>query len=436
MCIYDCAKNEIGFIIALFFVSLLFNIFSSLTSLSYRKQKLYICINVIFFSLILAILPSLLDINYSYFNIKTTELAFWSTRISQLSVWVLYPLCFVIISFSIFAICYFRMKVTKNFSFFTVKKAIENLPDGLMFFDSNGFIALSNRIMHTLSFELCFKDLQNGIEFKNDLENLEKSDACVIHDEYPAFCLEDGSVWQFSQSSVSIDGQMFTELRADNITELYYLGKSVRDANEKLKQEQTRLVEHMKKINEYISEEESLRVKMLVHDDFGELIAVTVRKYENGVDREQKQELLSLWKNLIDKTNHFFDSKDFEKFSLAKIYYFAKQLNCDLIIHGSLPTNKPIREIIFTALYESLKNAVYHAKVDVLNISITQENNSCEIIIQNKNTNNLLDICEGGGLSALRKKIEKQGGSLTFTCNELITLKILFNTPDKEGPNV
>ena len=427
LCIYECSKNELGLIIALYFATLLCTIFSSLKSFSYKKQKLYIYSNVIFFFVLLIILPSLLEINYAYFNIKGTELSLISTIISQFFVWPLFILCVVIILFSIYSISYFYIKETKNFSFFTVKKAIENLPTGLLFYDSNGSIALSNRIMHTLSLELCSKDLQNGIEFKTDLKNL---------GEYPVFCLEDGSVWQFSQSTVSIEKQLFTELRADNISELYYLGKSISEANEKLKKEQIRLVEHTKKINEYISEEESLRVKMLIHDDFGELIAVTVRNYEKGLKREKKQELLLSWKKLINKFDSLFDSDDVEKFSLAKIYYFAKQLHCELIIEGRLPDNEQKKELIFTALYESLKNAVYHAKVDILKVSVTEECESFIISIQNKNTNNLLNVQEGGGLSALRDKIEKEDGIMTFTCNEYITLKIVLNTTKKEKSNV
>ena len=413
-----------GFIVTLAFITLTLVTICLLLSFAQIKQKKHMILSMIIFLLNGINLAVLMEWNRVCWNKKIENISSIARWVNELPYYLEYVFLLVSVCVSFYQIYVAKNFGKKYFSSTTVREAIENLPTGLAFYDESGFLYLSNRIIHKLSIELTKKDLQNGLELQNDLMLLQSSHHCVVKGDEPAFTLCDNSIWQFSKSLIEIENKSYIELRADDITEIYHLSDDIRVVNESLGEEKNRLAEHMKNIGKYISEEETLRVKMAIHDDFGELIARTVRAYERRAMKAEKEEVITAWSKLGQKMSRLRTLDSAETNNLENIYAVAQKLNCKVELVGTLPEGFPNTQLIIMAIYESLKNAVYHAKVDEITVTIKEEENDIITTIYNEDKTNPIQIIEGGGLTALRQKVEKAGGMMEIICENGVTLRI------------
>ena len=413
-----------GLIITLAFITLTLVTICLLLSFTQIKQKKHLIISMIIFLLNGINLAVLMEWNRVYWNKNFDNISLIARCVNELPYYLEYVFLLASVSVSFYQIYIVKNLGKKYFSATTVREAIENLPTGLAFYDESGFLYLSNRIIHKLSIELTEKDLQNGLELQNDLMLLQSSHHCVIKGEEPAFTLSDNRIWQFSKSFIEIENESYIELRADDITGIYHLSDDIRAVNESLNKEKQRLAEHMKNIGKYISEEETLRVKMAIHDDFGELIARTVRAYERRATKAEKEEVITAWSKLRPQMSRLLTIDCIEPNNLKNILSVAQKLNCKVELVGTLPEEFPNTQLIISAIYESLKNAVYHAEADEIRVTIMEEEKSVIATIYNEDKTNPTHIIEGGGLSALREKVEKSGGKMEIVCENGVTLRI------------
>ncbi len=351
------------------------------------------------------------------FYVDFTPALLWIDSIPSYAQYILFALsvAFATYEFSFMYRCAKRGVIN-------IKGAIENLPTGLAFYNQTGILSLSNRIMHTLSYKLTGKDLQNGLELQNDLKTLQGDVCCVMSGEEPAYLIEDAGVWRFSRSCVKIDSVEYVMLKADDITDAYRLADNIQTANARLLREHEWLCEHMKNIEQLISDEETLRIKMALHNDFGELIALTVR----AICSDEKEEIIKKWEELTHKMTApaIFGKKG--EYSIENIEAFAQKLGCDLEMFGKAPQDPQVHAIFTVAIFETIKNAFYHAKPGKITVTTTHNDDKIIVIINSDNTKKLTDIVEGGGLGAIRKRVESVGGEMTLTCEQSISLKIIF----------
>ena len=425
MNITSISIHQIGIIITLAFISVILLTISLLINIAQPKHKKHLTINIAVFILNCLNLAGLLELNRVIENGTYNKTSYIGSIINNIPYIFQYLFIFASIGFVVFEFYNMWRFEKKELSIFAVKEAIKDLPLGLAFYNENGFLYLSNRIMNTLSLELTEKDLQNGVELINDLKSMQGNKNCLIQGEKLAFELSNGSIWQFASSKIIVEGKEFTELRADDITEIYHLSDDIRETNERLKAEKIRLGNHMKNIEKLISEEETLRVKMLVHDDFGELITKTVRDYERGISKENKEELINDWAKLGKKMKHIITYEQKEEPTLEKALIFAKKLNCKLVIKDELPKEEEYKDLILCAIRECLKNAVYHAYADVVTVKIENFSDKYTILIYNEDKDCPKTITYGGGLSSLDNKTKELGGKMKVICaNGEILIKL------------
>ena len=365
-----------------------------------------------------------LEINLAIYHDSISKLSFISIAVNKIPLYIQYLIFFFIIAFCIIEFRNLKKYSKKIFTPRTICEVIDNLPMGLAFYDANGFLYLSNRIMNEICMSITDKDLQNGIELENDIQVLQTTQKCVIKGAKPSFMLDDKSVWRFFKSQVIIDGIAYTKLQADDMTQVFHLADNIRHTNKMLKIEQLRLQQHMKNINQYISEEETLRVKMMVHDDFGEMIALTVQCFEGNDSCENKANVLKRWGNLSKKMGQLLNFDIVKSYSVEDTITFAEQLGAEIEIIGDIPQKKEYSQLIIRAMHESVKNAVYHAHADKLTVSITTQKDKYIISFFNKDKNIGESITLGGGLSSIKQQVEAVDGKMEVICNNGVELKI------------
>ena len=80
--------------------------------------------------------------------------------------------------------------------------------------------------------------------------------------------------------------------------------------------------------------------------------------------------------------------------------------------------------MIVAAAAEALTNAVRHAGADELSIKLYESENKLEITFTNNGRRPAGEITEGGGLEALRLRLEEAGGSMKISARPYFVLNI------------
>ncbi len=398
--------------------------FSFLANALISKRKWHLIINLILFVLTAIDFTSLMELNHRQFvEFTLTDI---SVIINTIPFYWHIILGIFTLVFSLYQFKSISQANQNQITAFSIKEALENLPSGLAFIAQNGQLCLANRTMHNLCQNLIGTDLQDGGLFLEELSKRKANDNCVIKGDKPAFKLANGQIWQFEISPIIIANQKFSKLQADDISMLYNLNEDIAKANDKLAEKQKKLAAHIANIESYICEEENLKVKMLVHDDFGNLITATNIAFEQNINQQKADELLQLWSSQKAKMSRLLFEEKYNNYSLEQVLYLANQLNCQLDIKGEINSTNPHYQLFMQAINEMLKNSVYHARQCKLVINMEQTAAKTAISIQSINSNNCHQIKEKGGLANIRRQVDKYAGEMNIHCDQYITLTIKF----------
>ena len=287
-----------------------------------------------------------------------------------------------------------------------VKEAFDNLPGGVCFFDKNGFVTLCNYQMHRLAFALTGRDLQSLPELESDLNGIDESSR--IGDNM--FILNDSSVWRFSKESVTTgDGNTYTQLTASDVTELYKRRKELERDNKSLQEYAQRMRRLSADIITLIREEEILNMKMRVHDDIGRSVIATRRLLQQN--RPTKELDLTAWKNAVRLLKHDSET-DRETDALSGLMNAADGIGIKLVSQGNLPPETLASDILIAAVRECMTNAVRHAGANEMYVTFGSDGNTASVTVTNNGAVPKSEITEGGGLSSLRARIEKNAGTM------------------------
>ncbi|MGN1134278.1 MAG: ATP-binding protein [Oscillospiraceae bacterium] len=288
-----------------------------------------------------------------------------------------------------------------------IKEAFDNLPSGACFFDSNGMVTLCNHQMHRLVFALTGRDLQSLPELRDilhggDTESKQRDKDIVV--------LENGSAWRFLQESVTTqDGNTYTQVTATDVTELYHRQKELEKDNKRLEEYAQRMRSLSANILTLIREEEILNMKIRVHDDIGRSVIATRSFLQKNRPTEQLD--LTAWKNAVHLLKHDNEILE-EKDAVSRLMSAADSINIKIVINGEFSQNIHAAELLITAVRECMTNAVRHAGASELYVSLTCDNDMAAAVITNNGEAPSGNITESGGLSSLRNRIEKDGGTM------------------------
>lgn len=100
-------------------------------------------------------------------------------------------------------------------------------------------------------------------------------------------------------------------------------------------------------------------------------------------------------------------------------------LNVDFRMEGELPENKEISYIISLLANEAIINAVRHGNATEVTMKI-YDDNGIRVVIDNNGKSKNNEIKEGGGLSSIRERIEKTGGTLKIITKERISYEAFW----------
>lgn len=316
----------------------------------------------------------------------------------------------------------------------SIKESLDNLPSGICFADQSGLVILSNRQMYRLCYTLMGMDLQHISEL---LDALEKPQAGIqsVGADTNVYRFPEGKVWKFTQSSITdADGNAYTQVLAVDVTALYEKGDELEQENRRLEEVNARARNLYAQLDDIVREEENFAVKTHVHDEMGELLGLTRNMLtQRELPPERLKALGKRWEHIGDTLGAVGkqdgDAFDSDK-TLAELTERIAGIGVALHVRGEFPQKSGAAYLLTAAVRECAINTVRHAKGSEMTVELTKTPHSLIAAITNDGMAPAGEVVEGGGLSALRRRIEGTGGAMQVESTP--RFRLVITLPEKE----
>ncbi len=331
----------------------------------------------------------------------------------------------------------------------TIRQAVNYLPEGIAIGRKDGTVLLAN-----LKMEELYRNMTGGVLSDiRDLTGQIKKNAAG-EDEQQLVSMEDGTVWQFEDEAVTLDGEEYIQIVAGDVTERYLIIKELKDKNAHLIDIRRR----MKAVSELSSDmfiaEEQQKARAALHNQLGQVLLMG-RYFLDHRDSTDP----GLVYTVTTQMNRFLlgeapadipASAD----ALAAAVGMAGSIGVTVHFEGDEPADEKIREVLATAISECAANTVKHADGDSISVCCHHdvatpghpEHTACQpeltsghpersegsspaallITITNNGIPPKHPVAESGGLLSLRKKVEALGGQMTVDSVPAFRLTITF----------
>lgn len=322
----------------------------------------------------------------------------------------------------------------KNISAWSVKETMDDVPCGVCVSDSWGRIVLSNKKMRELSRMLTGAVLQNYEDLKQVLDgNKSVQGVTRLSPENGVLYLPNGTVWMFQNYMLTEEEVAgYLQTVAFDVTEIYFNSEKIRMKNEKLKLLNQKLKKMYEQIDESIREQETLKMKMQVHDSFGRSLLTLRRMLEGNKEPDYMKNQLEILKQSVYILSGITQD-DTEKQYEESIKH-AEKLGVSVEIEGELCDEHQVALITDKAIRECVTNCIRHAHGRRVYVQSHKTREGWKVCITNDGERPKEGSREGGGLSALREVVERDGGEMTtkFEPEFLLVLKLPFSETEEE----
>ena len=180
-----------------------------------------------------------------------------------------------------------------------IKESFDNLPIAACFFDKNGVVRLINRRMLAIANWLRKGGIQSLAEMQSALHSPPANVRCLDL-RLRIYRFPDGKALRFAQEQITTKaGVRYTQITAADVTELIRKQDQLKAENAKLAEVNERLRLLLVQMPEIIREEETLAMKLRVHDDIGHSILAARRVLLQHTDLEEIRANAALWEQSI-----------------------------------------------------------------------------------------------------------------------------------------
>ncbi|MGN0745189.1 MAG: sensor histidine kinase [Aristaeellaceae bacterium] len=308
----------------------------------------------------------------------------------------------------------------------SVKEGLDLLPAGLCFYAEGGLTRLVNRRMNELCRTLTGMPLLNGEEFWHRLEKGELLPECeaLACGESPLVRTADGQVWSFTRTILMVDGQNAVQLVASDVTQEHAMNLRLAKENQRLAEMNRRLRRYGGQIQQLAREKEALDAKVRIHDEFGQALLASRRLLAQPSGVSQRTAALQLWRRSIALLDGA-DTSEKTREGLEGLIEAAQAIGVHITMEGDIPpADAGCMPLLCNAAHECLTNTVRHAGGTSLHIRMALQGGWVRAVLTNDGTPPSGEIREGGGLSALRRRVEAAGGRMQVQSAPFFSLSI------------
>ena len=310
----------------------------------------------------------------------------------------------------------------KRFRFNAIKESFDQLPTAVCFFDRDGGIVLCNRQMYRLSQQLLRSDLQYMGELEEALAAPPEG-VTPLEKMENTYRFSDGTVWKFERAAVTDRyGETYIQLTATDVTALHWALEQLAEDNRRLEQDAEKLRRLSENVAAVAREKEQLAAKSAMHDSLAACITVTKQYLAGDLGGIDADIVLREWeKSIVFQEAGLLAARE-------KLYESADSSGVTVRIRGAEPTNGAA-DLMYAAMQVCLNNAIQYAQATELMANIWEDGDRYTVLIRNNGRPPEKAITEGGGLSNLRRRIERIGG--TMTVQSLPEFALVIGIPNR-----
>ena len=318
----------------------------------------------------------------------------------------------------------------KTLSHSSIKEAFDNLPTGVCFFNEAGLPVLCNLAMQRFSFAVCGRDVQ----FITDLESFYSPDFILtdgVRKDGKVFILDDGCAWQLEKRTfIHESGEGYTQYISADVTDLQKSRMELTKENEHLRKVQAELKRLSANVVAITREEEILNTKMRVHDEMGKCLMAAQKYLKEDCAENIPDSLAAAWQRAVSMLKYSNDTPDEDM--LLQIRKTCEYVKLAFIQTGTLPRQERAAYLLTCAVRECVTNAVRYAEGTELYASFSESEAEATVTVTNNGKVPERQIVEGGGLSTLRRRVERAGGIMTVQSFPKFSLTVTV-PKEKEG---
>ena len=286
----------------------------------------------------------------------------------------------------------------------SARHAINNMSMGIAFASEKGRLYLANHAMYAAVKESGFKRLGNANKFWENIAGCDDSPSVLIKGENKS--------WRFERETILVNNEKVYQIKAVDVTGLSNISNELNSSRVELEGHKKQLKNMMETMVETQKQEEILSSKVKIHDSLGRAVIMTRwRAWDEKKDIDEDA-LIKTWLEIIRKMKTGFEDENTQIGLMDELQEAASMLDCKLKVIGELPKNEDIAYLIVSAAREALTNAIKHANADTIYVMIERKTLSYNVIIYDNGETSADSVQEGGGLTGLRRRVEKEGGKM------------------------
>lgn len=295
-----------------------------------------------------------------------------------------------------------------------------------MLFDRDGGIVLCNRQMYRLSQQLLRSDLQYMGELEEALAAPPEG-VTPLEKMENTYLFPDGTVWKFEKTDVTDRyGTSYIQLTAADVTALHWALVQLAEDNRALERDAERMRRLSENVEAVAREKEQLAAKSAMHDSLAACITVTKQYLTGDLHGVDGEAVLREWEKSISFREALcLPAKE-------TLYENARSSGVTVRVRGPEPVGAAA-ELLYAAMQVCLSNAVQYAQATELTAHIWEDGDRDNILLRNNGKPPEKPITEGGGLSNLRRRIERAGGTMTVQSLPVFALVIGLPNLGKSG---
>ena len=324
-------------------------------------------------------------------------------------------------------------KYKKDLSVYSIKQTLDHLKCGICFCDDIGQIVLCNEKMYQLGYMLTGENLQSYLLLKEALEAKQYSNGISkVGKKKNLYYFPNGTVWDFRQEKLEDPSlQGYIQVLALDVTNLYFNSEKIQKSNEELIRLNKEIRKMYECIDDQIREEETRAMKIRIHDSFGRsLLAVRQLLEEEAEPEKMKGQLKTIRQTAQILLGNMEEVQDENKESITEK---AEKLGITVFVTGSMPEEEYQKLLIDQAIMECMTNCARHAGGTRVFVKITNNKVLCKVQITNNGKKPAEGSQEGGGLTSLRKTVEREGGNMQVIFSpEFELILLLSHEKDRE----
>ena len=225
-----------------------------------------------------------------------------------------------------------------------IKESFDSLPIAVCFFDKNGMVRLVNHRMLTALNHLRKNGVQTLAELQSALQAPAAGVRC-LNPQLRIYRFPDGRALRFVQERITTQaGIRYTQFTAADVTELMKKQSQLKEENAKLAEANGRLRTIFEQMPEIIREEETLAMKLRVHDDIGHSILAARRTLLQQASLAEIRASAALWEQSIAvlyRSNQMMVQSE----PLAAAKKRAEEMGVRLLPEGTPPKAQLSREL-------------------------------------------------------------------------------------------